>query len=266
MQDIHYRLAILAKSVNYKNLSAAADHVGLSQPQLSRVISKLEEELKIVLLDRGVRRKSSWTTSAHQLAAVFLQNEMQLQNAIQQVMGRKMHATLRVGALEGLATIAMYYVHALFDALEIKEAHLDIFEIGELESKFESNELDLIFSFKAPGRQKYRNVLEVGYQTVKPVGTDGPYLIYSPYEYSQYRSKGKTNKMIFISNSLFLRKQWLETFKGSGYLPSPISLRPSEGKFPLFLVGSDLLSPQIWEKVTKIPRTEEMLTAHLPKD
>jgi hypothetical protein len=267
MQDVHYRLSILAKAVQHKNLSAAADHVGLSQPQLSRVISKLEEDLQVVLLDRGVRRKSGWTLTAQQLAEVFIQNEIQLQSSIQQVMGKQLFSTLRVGALEGLATLAMYYVRALFDELDIKEVHLDIFEISELESRFEAGELDLIFSFKVPGRQKYRNVLEVGYQSIKPISTDGPFLVYSPYEFSQYKIKGKkTNKKVFLSNSLFLRKQWLQKFKGSGYSPSKILLKPSEGKFPLYLVGSDLLSPQIWEKAIQIPRTEEMLNADLFED
>lgn len=267
MQDVHYRLAILAKAVNHKNLSSAADHVGLSQPQLSRVIGKLEDELQVVLLDRTVRRKSGWTSAAIQLAEVFLQNEMQLQNSIQRIMGKQMFSTLKVGALEGLATLAMYYVRALFDDLDLKEVHLDLFEVSEIESRFESGELDLMFSFKAPGRQKHRNVLEVGYQSIKPVHMESPFTVYSPYEYAQNHSKNKkTNKKIVVSNSLFLRKQWLHLFKGSGYLPSKILLKPSEGKFPLLVVGSDLLSPQVWEKVLQVPRTEEMLSAHLLED
>lgn len=264
MQDVHYRLAILAKAVNHKNLSSAADHVGLSQPQLSRVIGKLEEEMKVVLLDRTVRRKSGWTPAAIQLAEVFLQNEMQLQNSIQRIMGKQVFATLKVGVLEGLANLAMYYVHALFDQLDLKEVHLDIFEVSEIESRFESGELDLMFSFKSPGRQKYRHVLEVGYQSMKTINSDSPFMVYSPYEYVQQRTKGKkTSKKVFISNSLFVRKRWLETFKGSGHLPSKIHLKPSEGKFPLYVVGSDLLSPQVWEKVLEVPRSEEMLNAHL---
>lgn len=267
MQDVHYRLSILAKVVQHKNLSAAADHVGLSQPQLSRVIAKLEDELQVVLLDRGVRRKSGWTPTALQLSEVYVQNELQLQNSIQKIMGKQLFSTIRIGALEGLATLAMYYVRAIFDELDIKEVHLDIFEISELEARFEAGELDLIFSFKVPGRQKYRNVLEVGYQSIKPIHTDGPFLVYSPYELSQYKIKGKkVSKRVFLSNSLFLRKQWLQKFKGSGYSPSKIQLKPSEGKFPLYLVGSDLLSPQIWDKVAHIPRSEEMLNADLFED
>ena len=62
MQQLYYELGVLAKAVNFKNLSAAALHVGLSQPQLSRIIAKIEEELKIVLLDRSAKRKSGWTS------------------------------------------------------------------------------------------------------------------------------------------------------------------------------------------------------------
>lgn len=267
MQDVHYRLSILAKAVQHKNLSAAANHVGFSQPQLSRVISKLEDDLQVVLLDRGVRRKSGWTSTALRLSEVYVQNELQLQSSIQKIMGKQLFSTLRVGTLEGLSTLAMNYVKAIFAGMEIKEVHLDIFEISELEAHFDAGELDLIFSFKVPGRQKYRNVLEVGYQSIKPINTEGSFLVYSPYEYSQYKIKGKkTTKSVFLSNSLFLRKQWLKKFKGEGYLPSRILLRPSEGKFPLYLIGSDLLSPQIWEKVLQIPRSEEMLNSSLSEE
>jgi len=267
MQDAHYRLSILAKAIQHKNLSAAAIHVGLSQPQLSRVISKLEEDFQVILLDRGVRRKSSWTPTALKLAEAYLHNEMQLHTAIKKIMGQQLFSTLRVGALEGLSILAMYYVQALFSALDIKEIHLDIFEISDLEAHFESGELDIIFSFKVPGRQKYKNILEVGYQSVNPVNTEGLFLVCSPYELSQYKLKGnKLNKKVFISNSLFLRKKWLKKFKGNGFLPSKIDLKPSESKSPLYLIGSDLLSPQIWTKVVSVPLTEEMLRADLFDD
>ena len=264
MQDVHYRLSVLTKVVQHKNLSAAADHVGLSQPQLSRVIAKLEDELQVMLLDRGVRRKSGWTKTALELAEVFVKNEILLQNSIQKIMGKQLYSTIRIGALEGLATLAMFFVRAIFEELEIREVHLDIFEIGELEGRFESGELDLIFSFKVPGRQKYKNVIEVGYQSIKPIDTEGEFLVYSPYEFSQYKIKGqKTKKKVFLSNSLYLRKQWLQKFKGIGLLPSKISLKSIDGTFPLYLVGSELLNPKIWEKVMNTPRCEEMLNAKL---
>lgn len=267
MQDAHYRLSILAKAVQHKNLSAAADHIGLSQPQLSRVIGKLEEDFQVVLLDRGVRRKSSWTQTAIQLSEIFLKNELQLQSDIRRMMGSQIFTTLRIGTLEGLSTLAMYFVHSLFDALDIKEIHLDVFEISELEAHFEAGELDLIFSFKIPGRQRYRNVIEVGYQSITNINTDSSYLVCSPYEFSQYKLKSKKiNKKVFLSNSLYLRKQWLEKFKGIGFIPSKILSKPTEGKFPLYLIGSDILSPQIWQQVVSVPRSEEMQKAKIFED
>lgn len=260
MQDAHYRLSILAKAIHHKNLSAAADHIGLSQPQLSRVIAKLEEDFQVVLLDRGVRRKSSWTQTAVQLSEIFLKNELQLHSSIQKLIGTQVFSTLRMGTLEGLSKLAMNYVHIIFEKLELKEIHLDIFEINDLEAHFESGDLDLIFSFKIPGKQKLRNTLEVGFQTILPIHSDGPYLVCSPYEFSEYKLKGKkTNKKVFLSNSLYLRKQWLDKYKGSGFFPSKIHSKPIDGQFPLYLIGSELLSPQIWQHIISIPRTEEML-------
>ena len=58
LQNLAYELSVLVKAVQHKNLSAAAVHVGLSQPQLSRLVAKIEHELNIILLDRTARRKS----------------------------------------------------------------------------------------------------------------------------------------------------------------------------------------------------------------
>lgn len=83
MQQLYYELGVLAKAVNFKNLSAAALHVGLSQPQLSRIIAKIEEELKIVLLDRSAKRKSGWTNLRSVLHDIGLFKVYRLINELQ---------------------------------------------------------------------------------------------------------------------------------------------------------------------------------------
>ncbi len=269
-RDLHTHLSILARTVQHKNLSLAANHVGLSQSQLSRIIAKLEDELNVILLDRGVRRKSSWTPVARRLSELYLKSEHELNSSIQEIIEKPMFATLKMGTLEGLSQIALDYCEKLFQHSALNEIHLDIYEISDLEEKFESSELDIIFSFRAPSMQKYKNVIELGFQSVDPIRKDDKYLVYSPYEFikrtteeknlsiKNSKSKNKSEKLqlkknskIFISNSINIRKYWIENIGGSGKLPSIVIKSPKEGTKPVYLVGSDLLSPLIWKEIIK---------------
>jgi LysR family transcriptional regulator, transcriptional activator for aaeXAB operon len=71
VEGLHWPLSVLARAVHYKNLTSASSHVGLSQPQLSRLVSQLEKELNVTLLDRSARRKSGWTPAAHRVAQIY---------------------------------------------------------------------------------------------------------------------------------------------------------------------------------------------------
>ena len=59
MEYLSWDLAILSRATHYPNLSIASTHVGLSQPQLSRIVAKLEEQYGVQLLDREARRDQS---------------------------------------------------------------------------------------------------------------------------------------------------------------------------------------------------------------
>jgi DNA-binding transcriptional LysR family regulator len=252
MSDTHSQLGILVKAVQHKNLSSAASHVGLSQPQLSRIIAKLEEELQVVLLDRGVRRKSAWTEFAFKLVEAYQKSENSLQAEIQKIIKKPLNSRIRFGTLEGLSQFGFEYAHKLFSNTKLHELHLDIYEISELEEKFESGNLDIIFSFRIPGKQKFKNVIEVGYQSVDKVVIDRDYQVLSPYEYTQKQNEYKKSKArFFVSNSLELRKQWLENVGGMGWLPSVVLSAPGDGKTPVYLVGSELLSPFVWEEIKR---------------
>ena len=82
MEHLHWPLTVLARAVHHKNLTAASGSVGLSQPQLSRLVSQLERELDLVLLDRAAKRKSGWTHTAFQLAEVYSDYAIKFQNSI----------------------------------------------------------------------------------------------------------------------------------------------------------------------------------------
>ena len=161
LRSLTYELSIFSKAVQHKNLSAASVHVGLSQPQLSRLIAKIESELNVVLLDRTARRKSGWTTVAQELALVFTKGIGRLQSEILAIAQERDLTELRIGTLEGLSGIAMQFSKQCFEKLGMKKIYLDILDFKDLDPQFLSGNLDLIFSVRSPSKQKHQNMLEV---------------------------------------------------------------------------------------------------------
>ncbi|HEY1079569.1 MAG TPA: LysR family transcriptional regulator, partial [Bdellovibrio sp.] len=164
MQQLYYELSVLSKAVNFKNLSAAALHVGLSQPQLSRIIAKIEDELRIVLLDRSAKRKSGWTAVAFQLSEIFEKSIRRLESEMQGISNNQLVAELHIGTLEGLSDFALNTSRLCFEEVGVKKITLDIFDLNELEANFMSGNLDIIFTSKSPGRQKFKYLTELGFQ------------------------------------------------------------------------------------------------------
>ncbi len=253
IQSLTYELSILAKAVQHKNLSAAAVHVGLSQPQLSRLVGKIESELKVVLLDRSARRKSGWTPVAQDLAMTFTKGISRLQAEILSVAQDSETTELRIGTLEGLSEIAMQFVDQCFKRLDIRIVHLDVLEYRELDSQFLSGNLDLIFTARTPSKQKFKYELEVGYQQLSQFSSNSGIHVFGSFEYSALDKKALENvKNVLVSNSLSLRKHWLEEIGGTGSLPVDAKKGRGKGHFPIFLLGSELLSPKFWAQITEI--------------
>src|SRR5687767_9044815 len=113
MTDLSSQLSVLSKAIYYKNLSAASAHVGLSQPQLSRIIQRLEEDLGMQLLDRTIRRKSAWTQEARQLAELHEQNQRRIEQSIRLLQGSGHATVIHMGTLEGLVETAIHCVKAI---------------------------------------------------------------------------------------------------------------------------------------------------------
>ena len=250
MSQIHYELSVLARAIHHKNLSAAALHVGLSQPQLSRIIAKLEEELQIVLLDRSAKRKSGWTPLALQIAEIFEKNQNRLQADLKTVSNNQLVAELHIGTLEGMASFALKMAQVCFEKVAVKKVAIDIFDLSELESHFLSGNLDLIFSSKTPGRQKYKHLMEIGYQRLDKVQTNVNTGVFSTFEFNKTPEKERQAfKHILVSNSLLIRKDWLENFGGTGFMPSEAKKGKVKDQEPVLLIGSELLSPQLWSEI-----------------
>ncbi|HEY8269350.1 MAG TPA: LysR family transcriptional regulator [Pseudobdellovibrionaceae bacterium] len=253
MQPLYYELSVLVKAIHFKNLSAAAIHIGLSQPQLSRIIARIEEEFKIVVLDRSAKRKSSWTPIAFEMAEIFDHSTRRLGSELQGLSQNNAVAEIHIGTLEGMSNFAMETSKICFEELGIHKISLNIYDLNELDSNFLSGNLDLIFTFKTPGRQKFRHLLEIGSQVLDKVNTNKKFGVYSTFEFGRAQKKElESFEFLFISNSLAVRKSWLDNVGGVGYVPSDTRKGRVKEHEPIFLIGSELLSPRLWEKLESI--------------
>lgn len=250
-QQLYYELSVLAKSINFKNLSAAALHVGLSQPQLSRIIAKIEDELKIVLLDRSAKRKSGWTAVAFQLAEVFEKSSRRLDLEIKNVSNNQVVGELHIGTLEGLSNFALKTSKLCFEEVGVKKITLDIFDLNELEANFLSGNLDLVFTSKSPGRQKFTYLAELGFQRLEKIDSNKKFNVLSSFEYGRSNKKElETFPHVLVSNSLSIRKGWFEQIGGIGHLPTEAKRGKAKDAEPVYLIGSELLNPVLWENIT----------------
>lgn len=254
MEQLHWPLHILSRAIHFKNLSGASAHVGLSQPQLSRLVSQIERELDVVLLDRTARRKSGWTPAAFKLAEVYLQSSRKLQAAIHEVVETQVPAEVHIGTLEGLSPIAIELAKILFKDARIHIVELNVFDQNELEEKFLNGDIDLCLSSRAPGRQKLKHQIELGYQTLDGYeSTEGAsvYFVQSPYERGREkrRKDAHETQKYFISNSLALRKLWLTKYGGHGMLPGRIRKQKAKDLLPVLLFASDIFNETVWNIV-----------------
>jgi DNA-binding transcriptional LysR family regulator len=249
--DLAWELSVLNRAVVYDNLTVAALHVGLSQPQLSRIVSKLEGHLKSPILDRSSRRKSGWTPFAQKIASLYAKSAQQIEIELQKA-SKNVTRQFRIGTLEGLSTFSMAFGKSLLDAIPVQQVSLHIYDLDELEGEFLKENLDFIFTIREPSRKKLRYIKSLGYQETRFVSKDTHCQVVSPFEHSSQKKRSASAKTL-ISNSLAIRKQWLERFGGQGFIPGDLQKRQIKAPAKeIFLIGSELLSTQDWEEALKI--------------
>lgn len=257
LSRLHWELSVLSRAVAYQNLSSASMHIGTSQPQLSRIVSKLEQELKTVLLDRSSRRKSGWTPAALRLAELYMKSERRLEHDIQGLLAGEAQAQqVKFGTLEGFNPLAMQACNQLLRNPHIKLLELDVYDLDELERLFVQGDLDLIFTLREPSRRKYSRSRRLGFQHVNFVEKDARVLVMSTFEHGSrvYRRWRAKSDRFFVSNSLEIRKEWLRRFGGAGTVPaSTLNERQSKpGDTPVYLIAGEYLSPSIWEQLAAV--------------
>ncbi len=256
MELLHWELSVLSRAVAFQNLSGAAAQVGLSQPQLSRIVAKLEKEIGVPLLDRASKRKSGWTSTALRLAEIYARSSHLLQAEIQNLENENTPQHFRIGALEGLIPHAARLSQFLMKTLGVHRIELDIHDLDKLEERFFKGEFDFLLSIREPGKKKFSNSLRLGYQAMERVTTADAVSVFSSFEFQSqefHRRKTKAEKertqgSVLISNSLAVRKYWVENFGGSGVFPSKLHARSSDhaSEVSVYLLGSELLSQSVW--------------------
>ena len=256
MENLSWQLDVLSRSVQFKNLTAASQHVGLSQPQLSRIMHQLEEAFSIALLDRKVKRQSVWTPQAHQLAHVYVQHRRRLENSILELQESGRPKEIHIGTLEGLASLAIQVAKILFDHSHLELIFLDVYDQNDLEAKFLSGDLDLILSSRTPGKSKLKHELACGYQSLDIIETNSQYNILSGFEFGRKKRNKKTNNRAttFVSNSLLVRQSWLSKFGGRGSMPSAVQASKKKGPhevLAVLLIGSETLHREVWDCVVR---------------
>lgn len=251
MERVSHELSVLSRAVAYKNLSGASLHVGVSQPQLSRIIKRLEETFEVVLLDRSAKRNATWTSTAYRLAEFYSKKMRIFDREIEALIGSTQSRQLQVGTLEGLISVAMPFTHFLLEKAGVRLVELDVLDLDRLEEQFSRGELDLVFTSREPGKKKHHNVRTLGYQSLDTVGSAAPTLVMSTFEYGSKRDKLKGAEKVLISNSLAIRQNWLRKFGGQGTIPSEPRKQRSSSRDtePVLLIASDTFSPILWKQL-----------------
>lgn len=253
IQNLVHELAVLSKAIEHKNLSAAAVHIGLSQPQLSRLISKLEQDLNVVLLDRSARRKSGWTDLAKELAISYRKQIHRLEDEIFTIAQNRETTELKIGTLEGLSHLAIQFAKMAYDKLNIQTIYLDILDFKDLDSDFIEGSLDLIFTVRSPSAKKNNHMIEVGYQQTEEVSSNPDYLVISPFELNKLPTKNLvSSQKRLISNSLSVRTHWFSEYGGIGNIPVDAKKGKGKGHYTVYLIGQDIMSPKLWQSIEKL--------------
>ncbi len=254
MEHLHWPLTVLNRSIPYKNLTAASQQVGISQPQLSRLIKQLEENLDVTLLDRSSPRHTTWTPEARKLAEIFNKSEKALQQSIEEFKDGSQQKEVSIGCLEGLSSLAENFGHKLLEKSNVETLHLNVFDQNDLEAKFLVADLDVAFTSRLPNNKKFTYQKNMGYQFIEPVNDKRSGIkIYSTFEFNSLTSVQRKKKIKrVISNSLFLRKSFQDRYGGSIKLPSKIfDGRAPQGALPVVVIGQDYLSKELWKLAEK---------------
>jgi len=250
IESLFWDLSVLSRAVLYSNLSSASRHIGLSQPQISRIVKKIEEELDVQILDREAKRKSAWTRTALDISDQFTKGSKELTKKVESAAKTFNQNEIRIATLEGLSPLAISLSHELLATNHFERVDLDVHDIGDLEDHFLRGHYDVIFTFREPGNRKFRYIQELGYQRLQTVEKSKDVFVGNHLEARTLdNKKNKIKRKYLISNSLLIRREWLEKWGGHGNLPAEIHPNKVESQRDqlVLIVGADDLPRSLWD-------------------
>ncbi len=249
-----WELSVLERSVKFPTLSVASEHIGISQPQISRIIKKLEDELEVTLLERSSKRQTHWTPSAQKMADEFHKTRQNFRNMLYKNFRPDELFELKIGCLEGLSPLAVHFTKDLFAEDFCSHIELHVFDLSELTDHFHKGDLNIIFSSRSLGKTNQSVKRIIGYQNLAYIGTpDQPLHILSPTEkaLSLHSSRhARKHAKRLITNSLEVKKAWMKDSGVYGSLPSEVfaNKRKSEKNLvcePVYLIGGQKLPKKV---------------------
>ena len=142
LSQLRYFLAI----VETQGFTKAAELLFVSQPSLSAGIKKLEQELGVVLFERGGRR--AVLTAAGQIFLEKARNIInEYQSALQTLKDFQQYPTLRLGVA---CTLRISVISSLVSAFRVIHPHITIelkdSYVSNLNKLLESGEVDIILT------------------------------------------------------------------------------------------------------------------------
>ena len=117
-----------------------------------------------------------------------------------------------------------------------------------MEAQFNSQNIDIAFTSRIPSKQKLKYVYQIGEQEFLNYNSNKNYEVYSLFEFNQKKRASKNVKTI-VSNSLMVRRKWLETQGGKGQIPGEIKSLRRKTQTPVLVIGNELVNDKIWEHV-----------------
>ncbi len=127
---------------------------------------------------------------------------------------------------------------------------LNVYDLNELEEHFEKDELDLMFTFREPSKQKLKFTRTLGYQTLKSGGEKSGPWVGSQYEFSSQKKIANRELPVLLSNSLQVRRHWIDNKLGFGVLPSEVRHRKSHDEdVPVILIAASMFNAAMWKRI-----------------
>ena len=250
MDDLYWPLSVLSRAIDYKNLTGASKHIGLSQPQLSRVVKQLEESLNLILLDSSSPRHSTWTPEARTLADVFKQSKQSLDQSINQIKTDTMPKEVHIGFLEGLLDESMKLVNNMLKDSHIEKVFVHSYDLNLLEARFISSDLDIVLTSRSPKVKKYSMQKLIGFQDFEELGNKkvGPKIL-SAFEY-QTQKRSEKNRKSVITNSLYFKNHYQKEFGGYSVSPGKVVQKPVSKNFAeVLVIAQDYFNKELWTKL-----------------